>query len=118
MLSRVRILISNKRFYSCALLMLSTFSLGLAGCSGLVSQANNSTSAAPSIMTQPTSQAVTVGQTATFNVAAAGTAPLSYQWKKSGNAISGATSPSYITPAATNSDNNAQFTVVVGNTAG
>jgi len=73
---------------------------------------------APSITTQPASQGVTVGQTATFSVAATGTAPLSYQWQKNGVAISGATSSSFTTPATTSSDNGAQFTVVVSNTAG
>src|SRR6266404_3025379 len=74
--------------------------------------------AAPSITTQPTSRTVTAGQTATFTVAATGTSPLTYQWKKSGSAISGATSSSYTTPATTSSDNGAQFTVVVSNSAG
>jgi hypothetical protein len=70
------------------------------------------------ITTQPASQTVTAGQTATFSVAATGTAPLSYQWRKNGAAISGATSSSYTTPATTSSDNGAQFIVVVSNTAG
>jgi hypothetical protein len=73
---------------------------------------------APSITTQPASQSVTAGQTASFSVAAIGTAPLSYQWQKNSVAISGATSSSYTTPAMTSSDNGAQFTVVVSNTAG
>ncbi len=73
---------------------------------------------APSITSQPLSQSVLVGQTATFSVSASGTAPLSYQWRKNGAALSGATSSSYTTPAETVSDNGAQFTVVVGNTAG
>jgi hypothetical protein len=72
----------------------------------------------PSITTQPTGQTVTAGQTATFSVTASGTAPLSYQWRKNGTAISGATSASYTTPAETTSDNGAQFTVVVSNSAG
>jgi len=72
----------------------------------------------PSITMQPTSQTVTAGQTASFNVAAAGTAPLSYQWNKNGAMISGATLSSYTTPATTSSDNAAQFTLVVSNTAG
>jgi hypothetical protein len=78
----------------------------------------NAAPVAPSITTQPTSQAVTAGQAASFSVAATGTAPLSYQWRKNSVAISGATSPSYSTPATTSSDNGAQFTVVVTNTAG
>jgi acid phosphatase len=73
---------------------------------------------APTITTQPTSQTVTVGQTATFTVAATGTAPLSYQWRKNGSAISGATSSSYTTPATTSADNGAQFTVAVSNSTG
>ncbi len=72
----------------------------------------------PSITTQPVSQTVTPGQTATFSVAASGTAPMSYQWQKNGTAISGATSSSYQTPAATLSDNGSQFTVVISNAAG
>lgn len=74
--------------------------------------------AAPSITKQPANQTVTAGQTATFSVVASGTAPLSYQWQKSGSNISGATSSSYTTPASTSTDNGAQFTVVVSNVAG
>ena len=73
---------------------------------------------APSITSQPTSQNVTAGQTATFSVTATGTAPLSYQWQKNGVAISGATSSAYTTPATTSSDNGAQFTVKVSNSIG
>jgi hypothetical protein len=72
----------------------------------------------PSIITQPTNQTVTAGQTATFSVAAAGTAPLTYQWKKNGMAIAGATSSSYIIPTTTSSDSGSSFVVVVSNSAG
>jgi unsaturated rhamnogalacturonyl hydrolase len=71
--------------------------------------------AAPSITTQPANQTVTAGQTATFSVVATGTAPLSYQWQKSGANIAGATSSSYSTPATTSADNGATFSVVVTN---
>ena len=73
---------------------------------------------APAITTQPASQTVTAGKTASFTVVATGTAPLSYQWKKNGSAISGATSASYTTPAATTADSGAGFTVTVSNSAG
>jgi hypothetical protein len=43
---------------------------------------------------------------------------MSYQWQKNGVAVSGATSSTYQTPAATVSDNGSQFTVVVSNSAG
>jgi hypothetical protein len=78
----------------------------------------NPAPAAPSITTQPASQSVQTGQTATFSVTASGTAPLSYQWQKNGTAISGATSASYTTPATTSADNGAQFIVVVTNSVG
>ena len=78
----------------------------------------NAAPVAPSITTQPSSQTITAGLTATFSVTAAGTAPLSYQWRKNGTAISGAISSSYTTPAETTADNGALFTVVVTNSAG
>ena len=70
---------------------------------------------APTISSQPASKTVTAGQTATFSVTASGTATLSYQWKKNGAAISGATSASYTTPATVASDNGSTFTVTVTN---
>jgi hypothetical protein len=78
----------------------------------------NAAAVAPSITTQPSSQTVTAGQAATFTVAATGTAPLSYQWRKNGVAISGATSSIYTTSATTSSDSGTQFTVLVSNTVG
>ncbi|PYT94320.1 MAG: hypothetical protein DMG36_05070, partial [Acidobacteria bacterium] len=72
----------------------------------------------PSIIMQPASQTVAAGQTATFSVTATGTAPLAYQWQRSGTAISGATSASYTTPATTTADNGTQFAVAVSNSAG
>ena len=45
----------------------------------------------PVFVTQPTNQTVMVGETATFNVSATGTPPLSYQWNFNGTNISGAT---------------------------
>ncbi|HXY26226.1 MAG TPA: hypothetical protein VEI73_16360 [Candidatus Acidoferrum sp.] len=73
---------------------------------------------APTLSAQPTSQAVTVGQSATFNVMAAGTAPLAYQWQKNSANISGATGASYTTPVTTSADNGAKFDVIVSNSAG
>jgi hypothetical protein len=70
---------------------------------------------APSITTQPAHQTVTAGQTATFSVVAAGTAPLTYQWQKNNSNISGATAASYTTPATVSGDNGATFRVMVTN---
>src|SRR5512140_2443743 len=72
----------------------------------------------PSITTSPTNQTVTAGQTATFTVVAAGTAPLSYQWQKNGVNIAGATATSYTTPATTTSDSGSIFAAVVSNSVG
>ena len=92
------------------------------GCVGLTSAqssgASSTTTDGPSITTQPANQTVTAGQTATFSVVASGTAPLGYQWRRNGAAISGATSASYTTPATTTSDSGAQFAVVVSNSTG
>jgi len=59
-----------------------------------------------------------VGQTAKFNVMATGTPPLSYQWRKNGVNIDGATRSSYTTPPTTQEDNGSLFSVVVSNSAG
>jgi hypothetical protein len=92
------------------------FGLSLAGCGGGMS--SSTTPTAPSIASQPSSQAVTVGQMATFTVMASGTAPLSYQWQKDSVAITGATSATYATPATTSADNGSLFRVVVSNSVG
>jgi hypothetical protein len=73
---------------------------------------------APTITSQPVSQSIIAGQTATFTVTASGTAPLSYQWQENGANIAGATSSSYTTPATTTPDSGSTFDVVVSNSAG
>jgi hypothetical protein len=88
-----------------------------AGCGGYTG-GTSSTPTAAYITAQPANQSVTVGQMATFTVTAAGTAPLAYQWQKSGADISGAMSASYTTPATTTADNGATFDVKVSNAAG
>jgi len=50
---------------------------------------------APTITAHPQSQTVTTGVSVSFSVTATGTAPLSYQWQKNGNNISGATGSTY-----------------------
>ncbi|HLP06863.1 MAG TPA: immunoglobulin domain-containing protein, partial [Opitutaceae bacterium] len=76
----------------------------------------NAAATAPSITTQPTSQTVTTGSAVSFSVAASGTAPLSYQWKKVGADISGATSATYSIASAASGDAGT-YTVVVTNSA-
>jgi uncharacterized protein (TIGR02145 family) len=73
---------------------------------------------APSITVQPVSRTVGVGQTATFSVSANSTATLTYQWRKNGVVITGATAASYTTPAATAADNQSPFTCTVSTSCG
>jgi len=71
----------------------------------------------PSITTQPASTTVAVGATASFTVAATGDAPLSYQWRKDGVALAGATSATYSISNAITGYAGA-YSVVVSNSAG
>jgi hypothetical protein len=73
-------------------------------------------SVVPIITQQPVRQEVTVGQTATFSVIAAGSAPLNYQWQQNGTAIPGATSSTFNSLAS--SVDGTLFSVVVSNSAG
>jgi hypothetical protein len=74
--------------------------------------------AAPTITQNPANASVTTGQSAVFQVAAGGSPPLSFQWRKNGTAINGATASSYTTPSTVLADNGAQFTVVISNAVG
>lgn len=48
----------------------------------------------PSISSQPVSVSISVGQSATFSVSVTGSEPFTYQWRRNGIAIPGATSSS------------------------
>ncbi|MCX8518474.1 MAG: immunoglobulin domain-containing protein, partial [Rhodoferax sp.] len=92
--------------------------MALTACGGGLSVAVPGGVQTPSITSQPVNQSVIAGQSATFSVAATGSETLSFQWKKGGADIPGATSSSYTTPATSNADSGAVFTVVVSNSAG
>ena len=98
----------------------ASFTVTVTGASGNVTSnaATLTVNGPPTIISQPASKTVIAGQTATFSVTAAGSAPLNYQWKMNGNAINGANSSSYTTPATTTGNSGAQFTVTVSNPAG
>jgi hypothetical protein len=72
----------------------------------------------PAIATQPSSLTVNEPSAATFSVVASGTVPLTYQWRRNGADISGATSSSYTLNPSAYADNGAQFDVVVSNDRG
>ncbi|MEQ1579225.1 MAG: immunoglobulin domain-containing protein [Steroidobacteraceae bacterium] len=73
---------------------------------------------APAITAQPLSATVASGQAASFTVVATGTPAPTYQWKRNGVDIAGATSSTYSIAAVSVSDNGAAFTVVATNAAG
>jgi hypothetical protein len=72
---------------------------------------------APSIVTQPASVVVNVGNTATFAVGVDGTGPLTFQWRRDGVNIPGANSAS-LTFNSVALPNAGAYSVVVSNSAG
>jgi len=72
---------------------------------------------APSITTQPSGQVVIPGATATFAVAATGTGPLSFQWRRNGADLTGATL-SVLTLTNVSGADAGTYSVVISNAAG
>jgi hypothetical protein len=71
----------------------------------------------PVIVSQPSSQSVAPGSNATFTVSADGTAPFTYQWFFSGNALGGSTD-STLALSNVQSTNAGGYKVVVANAYG
>ena len=72
---------------------------------------------APTLTTQPVAQSVSVGDGVSFGVVAAGTAPLTFQWKKDGIGLSGATSSTLNLTSVASTDAGS-YVVVVSNAKG
>ena len=81
------------------------------------SGSNPSGSTAPAITSQPSSETVTAGQSASFSVTATGSPTPTYQWQKNGVNIAQATSSTYTIPSTATSDAGS-YQVVVSNSAG
>jgi peptidoglycan/xylan/chitin deacetylase (PgdA/CDA1 family) len=75
----------------------------------------NLTEAPLVIITQPASQSVQAGESATFSVAAEGNGILAYQWLRNGTGITGAIGNSYFIATTSMADNGAIFTCVINN---
>ena len=73
--------------------------------------------AVPAFVVQPATQSVAAGEPALFSAYATG-GNLSYQWKRNGVEIAGATSATYRIDAAASSDNAASFSLVIRNAQG
>jgi hypothetical protein len=71
----------------------------------------------PAILTSPSSRTITPGSAHTFSVVASGSQTLTYQWRKNGIEINGATSSTYSISSTSVSDSGS-YTVVVTNSAG
>lgn len=71
----------------------------------------------PSFTTQPSSQGVAQGATATFTANATSTLPITYQWQKDGTAIAGATATT-LNVANVQSTNLGNYTLVASNSVG
>jgi plastocyanin len=71
----------------------------------------------PSILAQPQSRGVTVGETVTFGVSARGSPPLNYQWRFNGSDIDGAMSPS-LTINSVQFSQAGEYSVMVSNPYG
>lgn len=89
----------------------------IAGAQALYGPNPATAASAPAITTQPASQTVLAGGSASFSVAATSTAALSYQWWKDGAPLAGATSASLVLSAVTPA-NAGNYDVVVSNSAG
>lgn len=76
---------------------------------------NNAAQPAPTFTTQPVAQTVASGSTVVFNAAALG-GP-TFQWSRNGTVIPGATSATFVLPAAT-AANAGTYTVVAQNGSG
>ncbi|NBO56676.1 MAG: hypothetical protein EBU84_19255, partial [Actinobacteria bacterium] len=88
-----------------------TFSYSAANVSVAATGASGT---APAISSQPQSQTVNAGSQVTFSVTATGAPAPTYQWKKNGSDIGGATNASYVISSAVAGDAGS-YTVVVTN---
>lgn len=97
------------------------FVFALAGC-GADRDADDgspppSISSPPTITSQPQAQSALAGNVVTFAVAASGTAPVAYQWKRNGVDIPGANGAS-LTLLSVDTADGGVFSVVVSNAGG
>ncbi len=96
-----------------------TYSVVVSNTVGGITSANATltVNVPPSISTPPQSQTVKSGLNANFSVIAAGTSPLSYQWRFNGTNLSAATLSS-LSVTSVQPDDAGSYSVVVSNVAG
>jgi gliding motility-associated-like protein len=96
----------------------ANYSVEVTGACGIVTSGSVSFALIPpaQITVQPSDISVCAGSSASLSVSATGNG-LSYQWRKSGNNIAGATSPTYTVNPFTSSDFGS-YDVVISNSCG
>ena len=94
--------------------------LPLVGCGGGSNEGTGSSTSpsAPTITAQPANLTVIELQPASFSVTAAGGGSLTYQWKRNGTPLAGATSSTLTISSTLPADHNAKYSAVVTNSAG
>ncbi len=93
-----------------------TYTVDVTGTCGTLTSNNALLTVNPltTISTQPVATSGCEGQNTTFTVVAAGTTPLTYQWKFGGVNISGATAASFNIPSTTSADDGSYLVAVTG----
>jgi beta-galactosidase len=104
------------RFSTQKILAYGFLSLGLI-LTGCLTDDKGDESGGPVITSQPADATVASGSTATFTVVASGSGTLTYQWKKNGNDIPGATSATLVYDVG-QGDDGAAFTCKVTDSDG
>ncbi|HEY1718624.1 MAG TPA: immunoglobulin domain-containing protein [Verrucomicrobiae bacterium] len=97
-----------------------SYSVTVSNLAGSVTSTNafltvNTNPVAPVFSSQPASQVVLVGGTASFSALANGTATITYQWNKNGVPISGATSSTLNVTNVQVTDSGSSYTVTASN---
>jgi glucose/arabinose dehydrogenase len=94
------------------------YSVAVAGaCGSLMTPTAMLTVNSSTTASAPSSVTACVGSPASFSTTAGGTGPFTYQWRKDGNAIPGATGATYAIAAVSGGDAG-QYTVEVGGACG
>ena len=101
----------------------ATFSVVVTNPTGSVSSSEatltvETSPSPPTIVTQPTDQSVTAPNPATFSVTVTGSPAPTFQWRRDGVNIGGATSATYTLDPTAVADSGAEFDVVVSNSQG
>lgn len=86
-------------------------------CPAILTGVDVDVGGAPVIIRQPSSLGLFVGQIATFTVKAISSDPMTYQWRKNGTDISGATASTYVIGSVQTTDQ-ASYSVIVTNSYG